>query len=98
MKYYIQDSTVGNKVVYFNTVNELVSYFNGLIPRAFGMNRNQYIQHLLDLGHGYDDADGITLTQALSEQFNIGVVRKNGQHERTNVHQASKFLKEEYGD
>lgn len=97
MKYYLQDSTVGNHVFYFNTVKEVVSYFNVLIPRAFGVNRNQYVQHLIDLGHGYDDPDGVTLTQALAEQFNMGIV-KNGKHERTNIHQASKFLKEEYGD
>lgn len=98
MKYYIQDTTIGNKIIYFDKINELVSYFNNLIPRAYGINRNQYVQNLIDLGYGYDDADGVTLTQVLSEQFNIGVVRKNGKHEKTDVHQASRFLKDEYGD
>lgn len=99
MKYYIQDTTtINNKFVYFNKLNELISYFNHLIPRAYGLNRAQYVQNLIDLGHGYDDAEGVTLTQALSEQFNIGIVRTDGKHERTDVHQASRFLKEEYGN
>ena len=72
-----QDTTVG-KYVQFNTVAELVNYLgNVLVPRAFNLSRKQYTQNLTDLGHGPDDRDGVTLTRALSEQFNIGVVRNN---------------------
>jgi hypothetical protein len=96
-KYYIQDNTIG-KYVYFDTLNELVAYYNTLIPRAFHISRNQYMQNLIDLGHGYDDKDGVTITQALADQFNIGIVKKNGTLMKTDVHAASRFLKEEYGD
>lgn len=98
MKYYIHDTTIGNKYVYFNTVNELVNYFNVLIPRKHKVSKSSYVQHLLELGHGYEDQDGVMLTRALAEQFNIGVVRNNNQHERTDIHEASRFLKEEYGN
>jgi len=96
MRYYIKDSTI-KKVVYFNNLNEVVSYFGQMIPRAFNKTKQQYIQYLAELGHGYDD-DGVVLTRALSEQFNIGVERKNGKLERTDIHEASKFQKNEYGD
>lgn len=95
-KFYIQDSTVGRYVT-FNTVSELVSYLSGLIPRAFKMSRAEYVQNLLDLGYGYDDASGVMLTRAISEQFNVGVI-KNNTYVRTDVHSIDRFQNEEYGD
>jgi hypothetical protein len=96
MRYYIKDSTI-NRVVYFNTVNEVVSYFDQLIPRAHNVSRANYVQHLVDLGHG-NDSNGVTLTRVLSEQFDIGIERKNGKLERTDIHAASRFTDEGYGD
>jgi hypothetical protein len=96
-KFYVQDNTVG-KYVIFNTVPELVRYLGeSIVPRAFKLTRAQYMQNLADLGHGPDDRDGVTLTRALAEQFNIGVVR-NGSYVRTDVHEATQFLTEGYGD
>lgn len=96
-KFYVQDSTIGQYVT-FNTVPELVRYLGEtVVPKAFGLTRAQYMQNLIDLGYGYDDAQGVTLTRALSEQFNIGVVRA-GKYIRTDVHEATQFLTEEYGD
>jgi len=95
-KFYIFDSTVGRYVT-FNTVPELVAYFNFLIPRAFKMSRKEYVQNLVDLGYGYDDAQGVMLTRVLSEQFNIGIIRDNAPI-RTDVHAVSNFQKAEYGD
>ena len=96
MKYYIHDTTVG-QYVYFNTINELVGYYDKFIPRAYNLSKPQFIQHLVDLGHGADD-DGVVLTRAISENYNIGVVRNNNQKERTDVFEATRFLKEEYGN
>jgi hypothetical protein len=96
MRYYIKDSTI-NKVVYFNTINEVVSYFDQLIKRAHGVNKQTYIQHLTDLGHN-DDPQGVTLTRVLSEQFNIGIERKDGKLERTDIHATERFINEGYGD
>lgn len=96
MKYYIHDTTVG-KVVYFNTINELVGYYDKFIPRAYNVSKPQFVQHLIDLGHGFDD-NGVVLTRAISENYNIGVLRKGNKHERTDIFEATRFLKEEYGD
>ncbi len=95
-KFYIQDSTLGNKYITFNTVPELVDYLKSLIPRAFGISKEAYIQNLLDLGYGYDDSDGIMLTRVLSENFNIGIIR-NGNYMKCDVHDASNS-KEELGN
>ena len=97
MKFYINDTTIG-KFVYFNTVSELVNYLgNSVVPRATGTTRSQFIQNLIELGHGYDDIDGVTLTRALAESFNIGVVRENS-HVRTDIHAATRFTNDGYGD
>lgn len=94
-KFYIQDTTIGRYVT-FDRVPELVRYLGELIPRATGLSRAQYMQNLIDLGHGYDDPDGVTLTRAIQEQFNIGVVQ-DGTYVRTDVHTAAAFQKEEFG-
>jgi hypothetical protein len=97
IKFYVHDTTIG-KFVYFNSVKDLVFYLgNTLVPRAFKKTRAQYIQHLIDLGHGYDDIDGVTLTRAVAEQYNIGILR-DGKHVRTDVHAISSFKDENYGD
>ena len=93
--FYIQDSTIG-KYVTFNTVPEVVSYLKNMIPRAFNMSKDSYIQNLLDLGYGYDDADGVMITRAMADQFNIGIVKDNT-YVRTDIHTAAAFEKEEYG-
>jgi hypothetical protein len=95
-KFYIQDPTIGRYVT-FPTIKDLVKYLNDMIPRAFRVSREQYVQNLIDLGHGYDDPDGVMLTRALSEEFNIGIIKDNT-YVKTDVHTAVAFQKEEYGN
>ena len=94
--YYIQDSTIGRYVT-FNTPNEVVKYFDVLIPRAFNMSKENYIQNLLDLGYGENDKDGVMLTNVLSEQFNIGQI-KGGNYVKCDIHETVKYAQKEYGD
>jgi hypothetical protein len=95
-KLYIHDSTIG-KYVTFNTVPQLVSYLNTMIPRAFKMQRNEYVQNLIDLGHGYDDPKGVMVTRAMAEEFDMGVIREN-KYIRTDIHELSSFQDEGYGN
>jgi hypothetical protein len=95
-KLYIQDSTIGRYVT-FETVPQLVSYLNAMIPRAYKMSREEYVQNLIDLGYGYDDPQGVMLTRAMADQFNIGII-KNSAYVRTDVHTVSSFQQEEYGN
>ena len=96
-KFYVNNTIIG-KFVYFNTLSELVNYLGDvLVPMAFKQTKANYIQYLAELGHGYDDGSGIVITRALSESFDIGVVKDNA-HVRTDVHTADKFSNTEYGD
>jgi hypothetical protein len=97
-QFYVQDPTTGN-FVYFDTVPQLVDALGELTQKLFGLTRKQYTQNLEDMNMGtYDDAQGAMFTRAMSEQCNIGVVRADGQHVKTNVHEATNFQGSEYSD
>jgi hypothetical protein len=95
MTYYIQDPIIG-RYVHFNTITELVTYLEGLVQRAHHLTRKQYMQNLIELGYGYDDAPGVTFTRSLGEGFNIGVI-KDGKYVKTDVHAINSFSKPEFG-
>ena len=88
MKYYIVDTTQSNDIKSFDTLKGLVEHLEGTVKRKFKRNRADYMDNLVSLGYGYDDAEGATFTTSLSEHFNIGVIR-NGKPLRTNVHEAA---------
>ena len=92
-KFYVSDGTV----VYFSTVKELVTHLESIVKRKTGKSRAEWMQHLIDLGHGYDDSAGMIFTQSLAEMVNIGVVR-DGKLVRCNVHDTDSFKSPEYGD
>lgn len=94
-KFYVQDSTI-DKFVYFETVAEVVKYLEQVVQRAYGLNRQQYTQNLMDLGYGPDDRDGVTFTRAVADQFNIGVVTPDGKQFKTDIHTATCFERDEY--
>lgn len=97
MKYYVQDSTRNNQVVHFNSLKEIISYLDGMVKRATGLSRAQYTQNLTDLGHGIDDPEGMTFVRSLNENFNIGVVRRDGALIKCDIHEATIFNKPEHG-
>jgi len=97
MKYYIQDSTL-NKYVYFDTVPEIVKHLEEMVKRAMGLTRQQFTQNLVELGYGYDDADGVVFTRGMADQFNIGILNKEGKHIKTDIYNISKFTDEIYSD
>lgn len=98
MKFYIEDTTVPGVFV-FDSLQEIISHLEGTVKRKFGLSRKQYMQNVIELGYGYDDDDGSTFVQSMTEYFNIGVVR-NGHFMRTNIHEALTNYKyrTEYGD
>ena len=95
-KFYVNNTAIG-KVIYFDTVNDLVNYLGDvLVPQAFKQTKAQYKQHLADLGHGLDD-DGVVLTRAVAESFDIGIWR-DGKLVRTDVHTIERFQDSSFGD
>ena len=74
MKYYIKDSTLKNTPVkLFESTEYAVTYLKSMVQRKTGMNYEQYLTHLADLGHfGYDDRE---LYESMRDTFEMGVLR-----------------------
>ena len=92
-KFYIIDTTQRKEPFIFENTQGLVKHLEGTVQRKFGQTRANYMQNLIDLGHGYDDPQGKIFTQSLSEYFNIGTVRKDGQLIKGNIHEAEQYSK-----
>ena len=99
-KYYIVDTTIGTKPVIFEEIEQLISHLEGTVQRKFRQTRKQYMQNLIDLGHGYDDPQGIYFTELMMEKFDVGLRRKDGRHVRSNIHEHARNVKyrNEMGD
>jgi hypothetical protein len=76
MDFYIKDNTVSNTPVkLFTSTDTAISYMKGMVERKFGMNFEQYLTHLADLGHfGYDERE---FYESLRDTFESGVVRSD---------------------
>jgi hypothetical protein len=94
-RFYIQDPTL-KKYVYFDVIQDVVKHLEGLVQRHRHVSRTQYMQNLIDLGYGYDDPSGATFTRAMSETYDIGIL-KDGLHVKTDVHTGVRFDKPEFG-
>jgi hypothetical protein len=87
MKYYIKDTTIkGNPVKLFESTGQTMSYLKTLVQKKTGMNYEQYLTHLADLGHfGYDDRE---IYESMRDQFDMGVLRGTT-HLRCNIFEAT---------
>lgn len=95
-KFYIFDRTLKPvKYVLFDTVQDIVNYLEGYVQRAIGKSRKQFMFEMSELGHGYDDNNGVLFTRLLSEHANIGII-KGGTPVKCDIHMVS-FDKEEFG-
>lgn len=74
MKYYIKDSTLKDSPVkLFESTDYAISYLKSMVQRKTGMNYEQYLTHLADLGHfGYDDRE---LYESMRDSVDMGVLR-----------------------
>jgi hypothetical protein len=99
MKYYIKDTTI-NKIVYFEDINNIVPYLEQLCKKTFKQDRKTWMFEMQTLGHGFDDAQGIYFTELMTGHFDVGVLRDDGRHIKTNVHELQRNLKyrNEMGD
>ena len=99
MKFYIIDTTIGKTAVYYNTLNEVVKHLEGTVQRKFKQSRQNYMQNLVDLGHGVDEPNGKTFVESLTKYFEIGVV-KQLRHVKCNIHEIAQYsnYRTEMGD
>ena len=87
MKYYIKDTTlIDSPVKLFESKEYAVGYLKGMVQRQTGMNYEQYLTHLADLGHfGYDDRE---LYESMRDSVDMGVLRGE-QLLRCNIYEAT---------
>ena len=99
MKCYINDTTL-NKVLYFDDVNQLVTHLETVCLRKFKQTRKNWMFEMSTLGHGWDDPQGANFTELMMTYFEVGTVKPDGRHVRTNIHELSRNLKyrKEMGD
>jgi len=62
-----------------------------------GKTRDEFMYEMTEIGHGYDDPDGVNFTRLLSEYVNIGIIQ-DGKPNKCDVHAVEKFSKPEYGN
>jgi len=74
MKYYIKDPTIkGSPIKFFEQLDHAIAYLKVLNQRKTGMNYEQYLTHLADLGYfGYDDRE---FYESVRDSVDIGVLR-----------------------
>lgn len=97
MKIYITDTTIKpaqDKL--FDNYSNAVRYLEGVAQRAFGQSRRDYMLMLESMGHGSDDTSSVNFVRAMSERFNIGLIRE-GRKMRCDITSAFVFNKPEYG-
>lgn len=92
MNYYIKDATDNNTILYANTVAEVVSHLEKMLFKKHRVTRKQYMQNLIELGHGYDDAEGRVFAEQLRNEFEFGVIKQN-RHVKCNIHDVEKYSK-----
>ena len=92
-KFYIIDTTQRNEPFIFENVQGLITHLEGTVKRKFGQTRSNYMQNLIDLGHGYDDREGRTFTESMRTIFNIGIVSKGGILKNCNIHDVAQYSK-----
>jgi hypothetical protein len=76
MKYYIKDTTLKDSPVkLFESTAHTINYLKSAVQRKTGMNYEQYLTHLADLGHfGYDERE---VYESMRDHFDMGVMRGN---------------------
>ena len=89
MSYYIKDTTI-NKVITFNDINETVNYLENLCIKKNRKSRKDFMYDMSELGHGYDDPQGINFTNLMSDHFEVGALKKDGKLVRTNIHELAR--------
>ena len=97
MQIYITDTTINPvKDVVFNTYMAAVKHLEGMVRRAFGQTRKDYMLLLESVGHGDDDGNSVNFVRAMAERFEMGVLR-SGRKMRCDVTSVFMFNKPEYG-
>lgn len=99
MKYYIVDISDSNKTYYFSSLNEVILHLENACKRLHKISRQEYMRNLEELGYNADDNLGKNFIEAMSDSFNIGIIKDN-RLVRCNIFEATYYskYKNEMGD
>lgn len=103
IKYYIVDSTKSSNgqspCLLFDTVEQVISYLEGMCLRAFKKTRSKLMESAADTGLYFDDSEGRAFYELMLEYFNIGYIVGNSPA-RKNIFEAryNEKFRDEHGD
>ena len=96
MTIYITDTTVRPpRDVTFNDYQSAVRHLEGMAARS-GQPRKSFMVLLESIGYGGDDSGAVTFVRAMSEKYEVGIIRQ-GRKMRCDITSAFAFNKPEYG-
>lgn len=97
MKIYIKDTSLSPvQEQTFGRYEDAVKYLEQASVRINRQTRPQRMILLEEIGHGYDDPQGIHFVQSMAEQLEIGVIR-DGRRMRCDI-TAFRYDRAEYGN
>ena len=94
-KFFVKDR---NQIRYFTNVSDVVLFLELVVKEKLKMNRSEWMQHVMDLGHGPDDTAGRSFVDTMQNHVEIGCVQKNGKCVRCNIFEATQFNDPAYRD
>lgn len=92
--YYVKEN---NFTTILRTIPEVVTYLEDFVKRKFQRTRKQWMQDLVELGHGSDDPAGKVFTESMQEYVEIGAI-KDKRYVKCKIHDIANFNKPEYGN
>ena len=102
MKYYIVDTTIKPQTEKrFDTYPEVVNYLGTMSQRAYKQTRKERMIMLEEIGHGYDDPEGVTFVRSMAEYFEMGIIRNNAgvlNRMKCDIPSIALYQKEEFGN
>lgn len=100
MQFYIVDTTLKPpQERWFPSYPAVVKYLEEMCVRE-GQPRKQKMILMEEIGYGDDDINSVTFVRAMSEKYNIGILRdglNRNQKMRCDITSVAMFQKEEYG-
>jgi len=87
MKYFIEDTTT-NRLAKFDTIPLLLSYMEEVCERKFKKNRKEWMQDMQDLGNVINPNPDVAFVEAISSEFQLGIIRPNGQKVVCDIYRA----------
>lgn len=75
--YYIKNRKTG-ELITVQSLSEVITCLENYIWVTFNKTRKEFMDDMVSLGYGYDDSNGIYLSQIMNKYLEMGAVYKTG--------------------